>query len=249
MYLEVDPLNIEDPIRLFVFVGNPGSPGYVWNIKITMIDCKLNSALQGCFMICQHFTALCLTAPFGCLQYFTTPSGVFESLNYGSGPGTPYLANTKYAVCFRSAVGFCGLRFSSLAGEFIVNSNSAGQEVGGGSECHNYTMHSNNDFVQVLGAWTLLGANKIEEAYYCGGTPGTAVPDIYGEEQAQTSLDIIFSASSGPLVMLVQTDDGVKFADGVLIGAADSANETLAQQELINQRERGFRISYSLTPC
>ena len=48
MYLDVDPMNILDPIRLFGFVGNSGSPGYIWNIKITMIDCKLNSELQGC---------------------------------------------------------------------------------------------------------------------------------------------------------------------------------------------------------
>ena len=48
VYLDVDPMNILDPIRLFGFVGNSGSPGYTWNIKITMIDCKLNSELQGC---------------------------------------------------------------------------------------------------------------------------------------------------------------------------------------------------------
>ena len=47
VYLEVDPLNIDDPIRIFGFVGNPGTAGYIWSIKITMIDCKLNSQLQG----------------------------------------------------------------------------------------------------------------------------------------------------------------------------------------------------------
>ena len=60
---------------------------------------------------------------------------------------------------------------------------------------------------------------------------------------------VIIPASGGPLVLLVETDEGVKFSDGVLIDAAESANQTQAQQDLINQRERGFRMSYSLTPC
>ena len=127
------------------------------------------------------FNLFSFIAPFGCLQYFTATSGTFESLNYGSGPGNPYLANTKYAVCFRSATGFCGIKFTALPGEFIVNSNNALQEVGDGSECHNYTLSSNNDFLQVLGAWTLLGSNRIEDAYYCGGTVDAAIPDIYGK--------------------------------------------------------------------
>ena len=191
------------------------------------------------------------TAPFGCLQYFTASSGVLESLNYGAGPGSPYLANTKYAVCFRSAVGFCGVKFSSLPGEFVMNSNNGLQDVGDGSECHNYTTQSNNDFIQVLGGWTMLGQNKLEDAYYCGGTASTAIPDIYGRNRTEllyTNIVIIL-ASGGPLVMLVETDEGVKFSDGVLIDAAESANQTQAQQDLINKRERGFRMSYSLTPC
>ena len=47
MYLDVDPVNLLDPIRLFAVVGNPGSAAYSWNIKITLIDCTLNTELQG----------------------------------------------------------------------------------------------------------------------------------------------------------------------------------------------------------
>ena len=47
VYLDVDPVNILDPIRLFMFVGNSGAAEYLWNIKITLIDCKLNSEIQG----------------------------------------------------------------------------------------------------------------------------------------------------------------------------------------------------------
>ena len=47
VYLDVDPVNILDPIRLFAFVGNADWAQYRWNIKITLIDCRLNSEIQG----------------------------------------------------------------------------------------------------------------------------------------------------------------------------------------------------------
>ena len=47
VYLDVDPVNILDPIRLFAFVGNSDLAEYRWNIKITLIDCRLNSEIQG----------------------------------------------------------------------------------------------------------------------------------------------------------------------------------------------------------
>ena len=49
VYLDVDPINIKDPIRLFVFAGNEGSSAYKWNIKITLIDCTRNEEIQGIF--------------------------------------------------------------------------------------------------------------------------------------------------------------------------------------------------------
>ena len=48
---------------------------------------------------------------------------------------------------------------------------------------------------------------------------------------------------------MVTTDDGVKFSDGKLIMAADDDNSTDDQINLINERERGFRLTYTLTPC
>ena len=64
----------------------------------------------------------------GCRQYHSAVAGVFESLSYSSGPGSPYLANTNYAVCFRPRSGFCGLRLTSAApGAFIMNSNIGDQ--------------------------------------------------------------------------------------------------------------------------
>ena len=59
----------------------------------------------------------------------------------------------------------------------------------------------------------------------------------------------IISASHGPLVVLVTTDDGVKSSDGVLITEAADRNNTASQEAVINTRERGFRLNFSLTPC
>ena len=130
MYLDVDPVNLLDPIRLFAVVGNPGSAAYSWNIKITLIDCTRNTELQGDHLYCTvHSTQyIPCSAPVGCRQYHSAVAGVFESLSYSSGPGSPYLANTNYAVCFRPRSGFCGLRLTSAApGTFIMNSNIGDQ--------------------------------------------------------------------------------------------------------------------------
>ena len=49
--------------------------------------------------------------------------------------------------------------------------------------------------------------------------------------------------------MMVTTDDGVKLSNGRLMDAADDDNSTESQILLINERERGFRLKFSLTPC
>ena len=58
VYLDVEPINIKDPIRLFVFAGNEGSSAYKWNIKITLIDCTRNEEIQGIFL---HLSTFSLT--------------------------------------------------------------------------------------------------------------------------------------------------------------------------------------------
>ena len=56
------------------------------------------------------------------------------------------------------------------------------QNVGTGSECHNYAENSNNDHVSVLGSWTLLANTtaRMEDAFYCGGQANTTIAPIYG---------------------------------------------------------------------
>ena len=56
------------------------------------------------------------------------------------------------------------------------------QNVGTGSECHNYAENSNNDHLSVLGSWTLLANTtaRMEDAFYCGGQANTTIAPIYG---------------------------------------------------------------------
>ena len=37
-------------------------------------------------------------------------AGSIESLNYGSGAGSPYLAGTQYFACIKRQTGFCGVK-------------------------------------------------------------------------------------------------------------------------------------------
>ena len=59
------------------------------------------------------------------------------------------LADWRYAVCFRQRAGLCGLQLSAQQGQFILNSGLAVQEEAVGPDCHNFTINSNNDYIQV----------------------------------------------------------------------------------------------------
>lgn len=78
-----------------------------WNVRISQIECANPSR-----------------APSNCLQYFTGPSGVFQSFNYETtrttnehqilnpqNPNIPreasYFNNMDYTICFRKEIGFC----------------------------------------------------------------------------------------------------------------------------------------------
>lgn len=63
-----------------------------------------------------------VSAPDGCLQYFTGVSGQILSFNYNSGSGLQ-LSNTDYSVCVRMERNFCGIQYNACAdtGENIVS--------------------------------------------------------------------------------------------------------------------------------
>lgn len=74
---------------------------------------------------------LLISAPAGCLMYYTDLSGTVRSFNYGptvSGalvinannetrPGTRELANLNYGVCIAMQPGYCSIQWSQSAGE------------------------------------------------------------------------------------------------------------------------------------
>lgn len=89
---------------------------YRWHVKITQILCLQNgrtdisagisTSSSGFYQfprakrsMFSPFTPraelkVSVTAPTGCLQYFTEPSGIVESFNFGE-----YLNNMDYAIC------------------------------------------------------------------------------------------------------------------------------------------------------
>ncbi|XP_023321969.1 uncharacterized protein LOC111696566 [Eurytemora carolleeae] len=222
MYIPVNATAAEDPVRLFAFVGQSGS-SFRWNIKSSLIDCSKNNDLQ---------------APDGCLQYFTESTGSIESLNYGSGAGSPYLAGTQYFACIKRQTGFCGVKIISSLGEFIMNSDLGTNIVppGEGYNCASGdTVTGNNDYISALGSWSMNNTIRVPDTFYCGGTATTTFPEI--------------NIGGGPLMLFIHTDDGVRYATGELFEAATSLNDTLLQENIINERERGFRLTYTLQPC
>lgn len=61
------------------------------------------------------------SAPSGCLQYYTGLSGIVTSFNYDESAnprfpdiGTRQMANTKYGVCVRMAMGYCSIEWSQV---------------------------------------------------------------------------------------------------------------------------------------
>lgn len=101
MYMDID--GAQGPFTLRVLTSGPGYRR--WNIRITQIECANPSR-----------------APANCLQYYTGPSGVFQSFNYETNrqmdvPITAqtinwpreatYFNNMDYSICFRKEVGFC----------------------------------------------------------------------------------------------------------------------------------------------
>ncbi|XP_046638041.1 uncharacterized protein LOC124316254 isoform X1 [Daphnia pulicaria] len=88
MYLNV-PAPVSDILLSFKF-GNDLIPDLEWRIKIAMLAC----------------TDYSLLAPFGCLQYFSFPSGTVHSFNWAdtTNNSTRQLTNQNYHICFRREI-------------------------------------------------------------------------------------------------------------------------------------------------
>uniref|UniRef100_A0A0P5PZ80 CUB domain-containing protein n=1 Tax=Daphnia magna TaxID=35525 RepID=A0A0P5PZ80_9CRUS len=88
MYLHVPPSDVTPTdLQLTFNFGASDIETRAWNILISKIPCGPR------------------LAPAGCLQYFTTRSGVVQTFNWRdvAGTATRQLANQDYSICFRSA--------------------------------------------------------------------------------------------------------------------------------------------------
>jgi hypothetical protein len=119
--------NGDSDIILMISTGVLASYARSWNIKITQLACDCPS-LGEVPKSSSHknANALVVTAPTGCLMYYTDLTGTVNSFNYGttlSGalvtnpmnmtrPGTRQLANENYGVCVQMQPGYCSIQWS-----------------------------------------------------------------------------------------------------------------------------------------
>ncbi|KAG9508925.1 Solute carrier family 35 member G1, partial [Fragariocoptes setiger] len=127
IYLDVDPDRPEDPLLLIVNTANEQRYNRRWSIRIQQIAC--HSPFR---------------APNGCLQYYTSESGIVESFNFrGNGratafPGSSilpirgmarfptlqfisspnYLNDMYYGVCIQKQPRMCAIKWQALQFDF-----------------------------------------------------------------------------------------------------------------------------------
>lgn len=105
MYLPVDETAIGGTVNLRLILSPEPTPR-LFKIKVTQVP--LGSAQS---------------APPGCLQYFSSPSGVVSSFNFEStkNVGIRNIGGLTYAICFRQEAGMCSVRFDPT---FLGSSHS-----------------------------------------------------------------------------------------------------------------------------
>ena len=94
---------------------------YLTSIKMNYFFSKSYVLLKELWFLIFHFFVI--SAPSGCLQYYTSASGQFKSFNYRTEPaaddGPNHLANLNYAICFRIENGFCGIKYSQVSSDLF----------------------------------------------------------------------------------------------------------------------------------
>ncbi|XP_068200787.1 uncharacterized protein [Palaemon carinicauda] len=138
MYLDVEPNG--GAIELAVDRSTTKS-SRTWNIKVTQISCDSK-----------------YRAPPGCLQYYTSTSGIVKSFNYknyqGSGePANRQIKNQNYGVCIKKAPEYCGViwsRDTATKYSFTVSGDSSAifpDLIGTPSASSNGTVECTDDYV------------------------------------------------------------------------------------------------------
>ncbi|KAK2719153.1 uncharacterized protein LOC136036987 [Artemia franciscana] len=174
-----------------------------WNIKISQIPC--NSML---------------TAPSGCLQYYTSASGTIRSFNYDTvtPSNSRHLANQDYAICFRMEQGYCGICYS-VCDTDPAFSISLGYNPNSGL----YTTTTNGaipyvcttDYVQIPGAFTpATGTTGNTAAQYADRICGTAF-SVSNTNGASSTPQTVCTTSK-PFELRFKTDSGEVIASGTI---------------------------------
>lgn len=125
-------------------------------------------------------------APAGCLQFFTQPSGIIESFNFGQ-----YLNSMDYSICIQRQPDTCRLVLTSSDYDWSLNGVglSGGQSGVGDQDCA-------RDYLLIPGASRTGDGFTYDR--YCGGR--------LHYSRGQTLSAPVVLKSSGPLVLRFHSD-------------------------------------------
>lgn len=122
LYMNVDPTDTSKPLLFVINAANDRIFNRKWSIRIIQIPCRSPAK-----------------APPGCLQYYTSSSGVIESFNYRgltrSNPFNSFNVNFQGGAgggsAFGSAFGGAGTSGGAFGGAFDANGINQGFPPGG----------------------------------------------------------------------------------------------------------------------
>lgn len=181
-------------------------------------------------------------APLGCLQYFTQPSGIIESFNFGQ-----YLNNMDYSICIQRQPDTCRLVFTSSDYDWSLNGvGVSGSSSGvGDQDCA-------RDYLLVPGASRTGDGFTYDR--YCGGRLH------YYRGQALSAPLVI--KTSGPIVLRFHSDghfEGVnnggfrlqydQSAQDCIQHGAEEAGSLASQQVLASSLADSRPLSANLEPA
>eukprot|EP00093_Oithona_nana_P004803 04803.XXX_226673_223125_1 [CDS] Oithona nana genome sequencing. len=178
-------------------------------------------------------------APSGCLQYFSAASGQFTSFNYKtiapSGDGPNHLANLNYAICFRIANGFCGIKYSQVSSDiysFTLSGDASNLNQLEKTRVKYSDQNCQQDYLVIPGG-SQTGLDRDRQFSYdrfCGSTLGVCGIQATGQATCQEIIGPVVTYTR-PFVLGVITDEN----DG---------------DPITNEKgNRGFNLLYSQLPC
>ncbi|XP_069960513.1 uncharacterized protein [Cherax quadricarinatus] len=127
------------------------------------------------FAILLHVCLRTVSAPSGCLQYYTTTSGTVSSFNFNTDPtvsSSGQIADLDYGVCVKMADGYCGIIWetNSASGDnytFTLTGNvdAIDQNIIGTPAAATYASECTSDYVMIPGGVDDTGVSNDR---YCG---------------------------------------------------------------------------------